>query len=158
MSKLIGIKEIIGFKLGNITPLNGSNGARLGFSGMIAALSGIIETDGYEIVTDEATYRILIENGQSCCEDWGYFSSDDDFERYYGKSLVDVVLTDTALNQKKLEETLPYGLEYGGIQFVDFKFSDGSVLQFAVYNAHNGYYGHSIYVTKDQEIVKSDTL
>lgn len=139
MNKLLEIKEIIGFKQENP-------------HGFIDA------TDGYEVITNETTYRILIDNFQCCCEDWGYFSSDDDFERYYGKTLIAVVLTDTVLNQKKLEEILPYGIECGGIQFVDFKFSDGSVLQFAVYNSHNGYYGHDIYVVKDQKIVTSNTL
>lgn len=69
----------------------------------------------------------MIDNGQCCCESWGYFVSEDDINDYIGKDLIDVALTDKALNNKKLKESGYYD-DYGGIQFVDFKFSDGSVL------------------------------
>ena len=77
---------------------------------------------------------------------------------YVGKTLLEVVLTDTALNQKAVDK-----IDYNDdascvIQFVDFKCSDGSVFQLSVYNAHNGYYGHPIIVIKDDEILLSDTL
>lgn len=158
MNKLISVNEIFGFRIGNRPQISGENGSQLGIVGMINYLSGVgISFDGYEVKTENATYRILIENEQNCCESWGYFSSDDNYEDFIGKDLVDVSLTDTALNQQKVQESGWYDDE-GGIQFVDFKFSDGSVLQFAVYNAHNGYYGHSIYVIKDEEILHSDTL
>ena len=98
---------------------------------------GYGEYDGYKITTEKTEYLILIDNGQCCCESWGYFVSEDDINDYIGKDLIDVALTDKALNNKKLKESGYYD-DYGGIQFVDFKFSDGSVLQFAVYNAHNG--------------------
>lgn len=113
--------------------------------------------DGYEIVTPEHTYRILIENEQNCCESWGYFSSDDNLDGYVGENLVGVELTDKALNRMKFEQSGYYD-EDGGIQFVDFKMASGRVLQFAVYNAHNGYYGHSIIVAKDDDIVLSKCL
>ena len=158
MNKLLSVKEIFGFRLGNRPQISGENGSQLGIAGMLNYLSGVgISFDGYEVKTENATYRILIENEQNYCESWGYFSSDDNYEDFIGKDLVDVSLTDTALNQQKVQESGWYEDE-GGIQFVDFKFSDGSVLQFAVYNAHNGYYGHSIYVIKDEEILHSDTL
>lgn len=121
-------------------------------------MSTNIAFDGYKIITSEHEYMILIDNGQECCESWGYFSSDDDFKKFIGKELVSIELTDTALNKKKLEEVEPYGLDEGGIQFVDFKMGNGSVLQFAVYNAHNGYYGHSIMVIKDNKILLQDII
>lgn len=159
MNRLYSVNEIYGFRLGNRPLLTGANGSQLGIMGSLNYLCGIgISFDGYEIKTENATYRILIENEQNCCESWGYFSSDDNFDDYIGKELVDVSLTDTALNKEKLNDSGWYDGDEGGIQFVDFKFSDGSVLQFAVYNAHNGYYGHSIYVIKDDEIIHSDTL
>ncbi len=158
MEKILEIKEITGLKLGNWGKSTGNNGSQLGISQMINALCGYGEYDGYLIKTDEHEYHILIDNGQSCCESWGYFSSEDDFDDFIHKELKEVRLTDTALNQKVVENVLPYGLDYGGIQFVDFVMVDGDVLQFAVYNEHNGYYGHSILVAKDAEILLSDTL
>lgn len=155
MEKIISIEEITNLRLGN----TGRNNERvsLGIMQMLNALAGYGEYDGYKITTEKTEYLILIDNGQCCCESWGYFVSEDDTSGYIGKNLVDVALTDKALNNKKLKESGYYD-DYGGIQFVDFKFSDGSVLQFAVYNAHNGYYGHPIIVAKGEEIICQDTL
>ena len=46
----------------------------------------------------------------------------------------------------------------GGIQFVDFNFSDGDSLKFAVYNSNNGYYGHDIVVARDKKVILDDVL
>jgi hypothetical protein len=157
MEKIISIEEVYGLRLGNTG--RDSEKARLGMVQMMnAVFGGYGEYDGYKIKTSEHEYLILIDNGQCCCEDWGYFSSDDDLERFIGKNLLSVECTDTALNTQKVEKTAPYGFDCGGIQFVDFKMSDGSVLQFAVYNEHNGYYGHPIIIAKDENIIKEDTL
>ncbi len=114
--------------------------------------------DGYEIVTDKHKYLLLIDNGQCCCENWGYFASNDDFNSFIGKTLYGVDLTDTALNTKQVEEVDEFDLDAGGIQFVNFSMSDGSVLQFAVYNGHNGYYGHPIAFIEDDCLILSDCL
>ena len=153
--KIIEISEIRELRLGNVG--SHSNTAHLGIVQMLRALDGFAEYDGYRITTTEHTYLILIDNGQCCCESWGYFSSEDEFSNYIGKELASVELTDKALNQKKFEESGYYD-DDGGIQFVDFKMADGSVLQFAVYNAHNGYYGHPIIVANDGEIILRTTL
>lgn len=152
------IEEITNVELEHIGKLNGSNGSRLGMLQMINALSYYGEYDGYKITTDSHEFYILIENEQCCCESWGYFASEDNFDRYIGKELKEVNLTDTALNKQKAEENGKYGYDAGGIQFIDFVFTNGSVLQFAVYNAHNGYYGHGIVFAKDTEILLDDTL
>ncbi len=114
--------------------------------------------DGYMVKTDSHVFQVLIENGQHCCENWGYFSTPDDCEKFIGAELIDVVLSNTELNQQRCMEIMgdPYfpsdwrsGLSYGDIQFVDFKTNRG-VYQLAVYNAQNGYYGHSIKVIIDE--------
>ena len=87
----------------------------------------------------------------------GYFSSEDNFSDYIGKELVGIRFTDTALKQSNAEDPTDY-LDEGGIQFVDFIFADNSVFQLAVYNAHNGYYGHSILFVKDDEVLLNNTL
>ena len=116
------------------------------------------------------TNMILIDNLQNCCENWGYMVSEDNFEDFIGKDLISIELTDTALNKDNIENIAKYKqradyiieclnfINTGGIQFIDFKMSDGNVLQFAVYNEHNGYYGHSIIVAKDKEILLQNTL
>ena len=158
LGKIESISEIHDFQIGNRAPLNGSDGSRMGFTSMLGALIGYSKYDGYEVKTENHRFLILIDNEQNCCESWGYLSSDDNLSDYIGKTLLDVILTDTALNQKAVDKSDYYGDDEGGIQFVDFKCSGGSVLQLAVYNAHNGYYGHPIFVIKDEEILLSETL
>ena len=123
---------------------------------MLNALMGGSSYDGYRIKTDKHEFNILIDNGQCCCESWGYFYLNDDEQEFVGSELLEVNLTDKALNKQKVEESDYYD-DCGGIQFVDFV-TDKGVLQFAVYNAHNGYYGHPIIFAKDEEIFHQDTL
>lgn len=153
--KVIDIAEVTELRLANTGVYSGSK--RAGVAHMIRALCGYGEYDGYKIETTEHVYHILIANEQNCCETWGYFTSEDDFNKFIGEELVSVELTDTALNRKKFEVS-DYYEDNGGIQFVDFKFANGAVLQFAVYNAHNGYYGHPIIMAKDDNIFHQDTL
>lgn len=150
------VEELHDFTLGNMAPMKGSNGASLGFSGMLNYFYGERSMDGYRIKTDKHTYLILIDNHQSCCESWGYFSSDDDLASYIGASLLSVELVDTALNVEKAEDIVS-SLDSGGIQFVTFKTDKGD-FQLAVYNGHNGYYGHGIIVAKDDKIIHDNTL
>ena len=101
--------------------------------------------DGYKVVTDKQEIFVLISNGQSCCENWGYLSSNDDIKEFIGAQLNSLTLTDTAL--KTVDPELY--LDEGQIQFVNFDTSKG-LLQLAVYNAHNGYYGHDIFIRSKQ--------
>lgn len=111
---------------------------------VIGLVRSSIGYDGYRVETNTTVVLVLIDNGQSCCETWGYFSSEDNLQEYVGAELSEIQLTDKALNYTKVEES-GYYEEGGGIQFVDFYTSRG-VFQLAVYNAHNGYYGHGILV------------
>ena len=105
--------------------------------------------DGYLIKTDKQTIKILIGNGQNCCEDWGSFSTEDDFDDFIGADLLDIKLTDTCLKTELLKRANRFDLDPRDIQFVDLETSKGT-LQFAVYNSHNGYYGHSIVIRSEQ--------
>ena len=98
--------------------------------------------DGYKVTTDQTNIFILISNRQYCCEGWGYLSSDDDLSQFMGAELKEVNLTDTGLNKINVEKLW---INEGGIQFVDFVTNKGT-FQLAVYNGHNGYYGHFIKV------------
>lgn len=157
--KIESIEELFGFQLGNNAKMNGSNGARLGVMSMLNILGGGRTMDGYRIKTSDAgDVLVCIDDGQSCCERYGYFSSDDDLNQYVGANLNDIELVDTALKVESLKENdLEYGFDGGGIQFVNFKTSKGT-FQLAVYNAHNGYYGHGILVAVGENIIHQDTL
>lgn len=113
--------------------------------------------DGYQIVTSEQIIYILISNGQDCCEDWGYCMSHDDIQDFIGQPLLDIKIVD---EDKKVISLVysesakdPYTGEYaGGAIFINLETPIG-VLQFAVYNAHNGYYGHEVKVISKQVTV-----
>lgn len=152
--KIKNIREIYNFKIQPIKKRENDN-VRLGMTQMINILSGYEQFDGYEIETDKQKYYVLIENGQSCCENWGYISSNDNLSDYIGKYLTEVSLVDKALDTINIDNLY---VEDNQIQFVNFKFDDGDILQLAVYNSHNGYYGHSILVANDNEIMLSEVL
>lgn len=149
------INVVRNLKVPPIAKLEG-RGGHLGLVQGLAFLRGYSPMDGYKVETDKHIFYILINNEQSCCESWGYFSSEDNLEQFIGAELLEVRLTDKALNTRVVEESGYYEDE-GGIQFVDFVTTNG-VFQLAVYNAHNGYYGHNILVLRDDEILLNDVL
>ena len=102
-----------------------------------------IHCDGYKITTDKQTIFVLIENDQQCCESWGYICTTDDIKEFIGANLLSINLTAIALSNTNLPAAdWNNNME---IQFVNLH-TDRGLLQLAVYNAHNGYYGHNIYV------------
>lgn len=149
------IAEVRSVAVAPVAPLVGAGG-RLGFSQMLGVLTGQDNMDGYVVETDQHTYRVLISNEQSCCESWGYLASEDDLKPYIGAELREVRLTDTALNTERVEQS-DYYEDEGGIQFVDFV-TDRGTFQLAVYNGHNGYYGHGVLVVKDDDVLLNETL
>ena len=71
------------------------------------------------------------------------------------------MFVDTALNVEKARENLGDDENddyYGNVQFVNFNFEDGRTLQVAVYNCHNGYYGHDVYFYTDSMITLETDL
>lgn len=101
--------------------------------------------DGYEITTNKQIIQFGIDNCQRCCESWGYFSSEDNLNEFIGAELLDIQLTDTALNTKKFE-----GLSSeDNLMFVTFETNKG-FFQLTAYNGHNGYYGHDAVIISQQ--------
>lgn len=118
------------------------------------------DMDGYLIKTDKHSFYVLIGNGQCCCESWGYCSSEDDFSKFIGKNLKEVYLTDIdcktlECRKNKEDEDLCF---YDNIQFVNFVTDENDLLQLSVYNSHNGWYGHSIRIMKDDEPILESCL
>lgn len=101
--------------------------------------------DGFVITTDQQEIKLGIDNGQYCCENWGYFMSEDDLSEFIGANLISVKVVDTAL--KKWEEI--EDMYEGEAMFVNIETSNG-LLQFVAYNEHNGYYGHEACVISKQ--------
>lgn len=153
LGKIIKIEELHDLKVSNISGAH-SKGSQKGIVQMLNNLTGSSQVDGYLVETDLHKYHVLIENGQSCCEDWGYLSSEDNLEQYVGSELLEVALTNIELNTKILDEIRP---DEDQVQFVNF-YTDKGLFQLVVYNAHNGYYGHSIVITKDAEIILEEVL
>ena len=118
-----------------------------------------IRTSGYEIMTDKQTIKLLINDEQSCCEDWGYFISEDDISRFIGTDLISISVTDTELKtysvfQEGEANKDPHYSDNNekfpsSYMFVNILTSEG-LLQFVAYNDHNGYYGHSAYIISEQ--------
>lgn len=106
-----------------------------------------ISCDGFEVKTNKQTIRFLISNGQSCCESWGYFMSEEDPRSFVGATLLDLRLVNSALKEIRNEEI--ENLDQGSLMFVNLE-TDRGTLQFTAYNSHNGYYGHSAYVESEQ--------
>lgn len=100
--------------------------------------------DGFRIHTTKQIIEIGISNEQSCCEDWGYFFTNDKPKSFYGAELYKIEVVDEILQKEKLVNTYD-----GGITFIDFVTSQG-ILQFTMYNSHNGYYSHHGYIKSIQ--------
>lgn len=105
--------------------------------------------EGLLVTTNKQVIKIGISSGQSCCEDSGSFSTNDNIKDFIGAEVLGIKLTDTSLNTQMIKERFEYGFDSGGIQFVDIETSKGP-LQYAVYNSHNGYYGHNIKIESEQ--------
>jgi len=104
---------------------------------------------GYSVTTDAQVIRIGIQNGQACCETWGYLVSEDHVLEFVGASLLGISLTDTALNTRVVEKLGDAYVEASEAMFVTIDTTVGP-LQFAVYNSHNGHYGHDVGVWSNQ--------
>jgi hypothetical protein len=91
------------------------------------------------VETETHTVTLEIDVYQQCCEDFGHFASEDDYADYVGADLLEVRTVDAD------EISLDVGdiPEEAQTCFVNFETSVGT-LQFAVYNDHNGYYGHGV--------------
>lgn len=105
--------------------------------------------DGFVIITNKQEIKILICNLQDCCEQWGYVTSEDSFEDYIGAELLELALTDDALQSTIHELEKDVSIDYANCMFINANTSKG-LLQFALYNSHNGYYGHTVSITSNQ--------
>lgn len=97
--------------------------------------------DGFKITTNKQEIFILIDNDQSCCEHWGYISSEDRFDDFIGAKILGINQVGLDLAIKNVKD-FDFSSDEMSAVFINVETSKGT-LQFALYNSHNGYYGHS---------------
>lgn len=109
-------------------------------------------TEGVVITLDNGKeVKFGIDNNQRCCERWGYLHSVDDTSAFIGAEYQGIIEKDT------WPESLPEEHMYdGGFQAIDVLTSAG-VMQFVVYNDHNGYYSHAT-ILVDGDAIKDSCL
>lgn len=102
--------------------------------------------DGVQIILSDGTEVLFtIANGQYCCEDWGYISSigNEDAQNFVGSVVHDISVV-TKVNSDYITNTLDKErVDYDNAYFIRVETDQGD-LEFAVYNEHNGYYGHDV--------------
>ena len=100
----------------------------------------------------------ITKNGQCCCENWGYLSSEDDFGSFIGSELKNVYVTDSELGT--IVSNMKEDLDAGSAMFINVETTRG-LLQFAAYNEHNGYYGHDVRLVSkydDKTVIEADDV
>lgn len=132
MEQLIGVDKFFGEKL---------EGSEYGWS----------TYDGFKIRTTERELILAIEDGQSCCESWGLISTEDDLTGFIGANIKDIVITEGNLTSGLTERLSEDYISSDETEFITLETNKGT-LQFAVYNLHNGYYGHSVFIKNGKEI------
>lgn len=108
---------------------------------------------GYIVITDKQKIEILIQNTQYCCESWGWFASEDNPQDFVGTNLINIFRVNESFDPKEVEGL---HLDAGEAMFINIE-TDIGVLQFTLYNAHNGYYGHSVTI-KSKQLTLDDVL
>lgn len=103
-------------------------------------------SEGYIIKTTEQEITFSIDNCQQCCESFGYMTSDDDLQDFIGRELRGIAVVDEDYARFDLED---FWLDAGGVVFIEVQTDIGS-FQVALYNSHNGYYGHTVSISSNQ--------
>ena len=116
------------------------------------------DNDGIKITTTQQEIVLGISNHQQCCENPGYFLTEDDVSEFIGAGVLDVSITDGDLKHHTLMANRDFGHDgyydgdeefAGSVMFVNIETTSGT-LQFVAYNSHNGYYGHDAIVSSKQ--------
>ena len=112
-AKILSIKED--------TIVDKSNGYKQTYEGLI-------------IETDKGSIKLVISDSQSCCENFGslFFETPDDISQFIDAEILQI--EDISI---KREEYIDTDSE------TQLRITtDKGIIQYAIYNEHNGYYGH----------------
>ena len=88
--------------------------------------------DGLIIETNKGEIKLVIENGRCCCENWGalFFETPDDISYFIGAEIIEIKDIDIQRDEDIENETQ--------LRIT----TDKGIIQYAIYNEHNGYYSH----------------
>ena len=88
--------------------------------------------EGLVIETDRGNIKLVITNGQNCCENWGnlFFETPDNISKFIGATILEVQDIDIKRDSNIDNETQ--------LRIT----TDVGTIQYAIYNEHNGYYSH----------------
>jgi len=114
------------------------------------------DNSGYKITTSNQIIELSIDNYQRCCEDWGYFISNDEIKSFINSNVLSIIIVDDELNthifNKNMEDIY---MEECSTMFVNIETNNGT-LQFVAYNSHNGYYSHKATLISTQLKYETD--
>ena len=91
------------------------------------------EYEGLIIETDEGSIKLVINTDVQCCEKSGalFFDTPDDVSRFIGATIFEIENIDIEREDYMDNETQ--------LRIITSK----GVIQYAIYNEHNGYYAHA---------------
>lgn len=114
------------------------------------------DVDGVIITLDDGSkIKFGISMYSHCCEHYDYLHTVDKPEEFIGADYLGLVEKDTW--PAAIEQPYPdYGFDGSGFQAIDVNTSRG-VMQFVVYNSHNGYYSHSTLLSYG-DVLKQERL
>ena len=97
---------------------------------------------GLKIETDRGNIILVIEEFQDCCEVWGstFLETPDDLSKYIGAKILSISDTNDSFTDTFTDED--HEPRETQLKIATNK----GVLQYAVYNNHNGYYGHATFL------------
>ena len=100
---------------------------------IISSRGGYKETyEGLIIETDRGIIQLVIADGKCCCENWGalFFETPDNIANFIGATILEIEDIDIKRDEYIDNETQ--------LRIT----TDRGVIQYAIYNEHNGYYSH----------------
>lgn len=149
-------QEILGY-VKNILLVEG-NSTAWSFQERILEINTNESNTEINIITDKYSFTAEIDQERDCCEIFGgYIVCEDDITSYIGSTLTKISVCDLSLNTEIVEainslQNAYNSCDYHNIQFINFETNKG-VLQFTVYNCHNGWYGHDVTIKRDENVI-----
>lgn len=97
---------------------------------------------GLKICTDKGVIMILIDMEAACCEETGhnFIDTPDDITTFIGAKIQKIEAIE--IDNSDSEDARDYEDKEVQLKVT----TDKGVLQYAVYNSHNGYYSHTSFV------------
>lgn len=112
----------------------------------------LYSSGGIKIYTDEGDFTFIMNDQQSCCEQFGYVYTPNIVSDFIGSELLKVSEITTEFDANKAHGTDIISDYDTATSHFKIETSVGDIL-FTFYNSHNGYYSHDYCVKKDENIL-----